>query len=210
MATARTGTTFHFMAGTVRRGGTSTSWLEEVGALQQSTGGRLSVLDEVLRAQPRHRRSWRAGLATVMLLAVFASLWHGPGCPPGARMMTRVPAAARVVTITELPSGGPQTGHPSASVTITGATVVRRLAALVDSLPLLSTTDPVPMCPALGGIQLTFLARADGPPLAVAQGPAACPAVQFSAGGNPQPALQNTDSFTPQVLKLAGLHWKIP
>jgi len=144
-----------------------------------------------------------------MLLAVFASLWHGPGRPPGARLVARVPAAARVVTITELPSGGPQTERPPAPVTITGAAVIRRLVALVDSLPLYSTTEPVPLCPALGGIQLTFLARAGGPPLAVAQGPV-CGAVQFSARGNPQPPLQNTDSFIPQVLKLAGLHWKAP
>jgi hypothetical protein len=75
-----------FMAGTARRADTSTSRREEVGALRQSTEGRLSVVDEVLRAQARHRRSWRAGLAAVMLLTVFAGLWLGPGRPPGARV----------------------------------------------------------------------------------------------------------------------------
>jgi hypothetical protein len=34
--------------------------------------------------------------------------------------------------------------------------------------------------------------------------------VQFSVGGKRQPALQITNSFIPQVLKLAGLHWKVP
>jgi len=34
--------------------------------------------------------------------------------------------------------------------------------------------------------------------------------VQFSADGRQQPALQITDSFIPQVLKLADLNWKIP
>jgi hypothetical protein len=34
--------------------------------------------------------------------------------------------------------------------------------------------------------------------------------VQFSAGGQPQPALQITDSFIPQVLKAADLNWKVP
>jgi hypothetical protein len=38
----------------------------------------------VLRAQARHRGSWRAGLAAVILLAVVAGLWLGPGRPPGA------------------------------------------------------------------------------------------------------------------------------
>jgi len=123
----------------------------------------------------------------------------------------RVPAATRVVTITQLPSLNPHARRPPAPVTITGLPVVRRLAALVDSLQL-STIGPAASCPAvgLGGIRLTFLARAGGPPLAAAQGPAPCGTVQFSAGGKRQPALQITDSFIPQVLKLAGLHWKVP
>ena len=29
-------------------------------------------------------------------------------------------------------------------------------------------------------------------------------------GGKRQPALQMTDSFIPQVLRLAGLNWKVP
>jgi hypothetical protein len=123
----------------------------------------------------------------------------------------RVPSAARVVTVTQLPSVGPHARRPPAPVTITGLAVVRRLAALVDNLQL-STIGPDASCPAPlgGGIKLTFLARAGGPPLAVAQGPAACGTVQFSAGGKRQPALQLTNSFIPQVLKLAGLHWKVP
>ena len=130
---------------------------------------------------------------------------------PPRQASERVPPAARVVTITQLPSLGPHARHPSAPVTITGLAVVRRLAALVDNLQL-STIGPGAPCPASlgGGIRLTFLARAGGPPLAVAQGPAACGTVQFSAGGKRQPALQLTDSFIPQVLKLAGLHWNVP
>ncbi len=80
----------------------------------------------------------------------------------------RVPAAARVVTITQLPSLDPHARRPPAPVTITGLAVVRRLAALVDSLQL-STIGPGAPCPA-----------------------------------------QITDTFIPQVLKLAGLRWKIP
>jgi hypothetical protein len=122
----------------------------------------------------------------------------------------RVPSAARVVTITQLPSLDPRARRPHAPVTITDLAVVRRLAALIDNLQL-STIGPAASCPAAfgGGIRLTFLTRADGPPLAVAQGPAACGTVQFSVGGERQPALQLTDSFIPQVLKLAGLHWTV-
>jgi len=123
----------------------------------------------------------------------------------------RVPAAARVVTITQLPSLDPHARRPHAPVTITGRAVVRRLAALVDSLRL-STIGLDASCPAAlgGGIRLTFRARAGSPPLAVAQGPAACGTVQFSVGGNRQPALQCTDAFLPHVLKLAGLRWRVP
>jgi hypothetical protein len=123
----------------------------------------------------------------------------------------RVPSAARVVTITQLPSLNPHAKRPPAPVTITVLAVVRRLAALVDSLQL-STIGPDASCPALGlgGIRLTFRAKASSPPLAVAQGPAPCGTVQFSADGKRQPALQLTDSFIPQILKLAGLRWKVP
>jgi hypothetical protein len=122
----------------------------------------------------------------------------------------RVTSAAHVVTLTQLPSLDPHARRPPAPVTITDLAVVRRLAALVDGLQL-STIGPGASCPAAfgGGIRLTFRARAGGPPLAVAQGPATCGTVQFSAGGKQQPALQLTDSFIPQVLRLAGLHWKV-
>jgi hypothetical protein len=123
----------------------------------------------------------------------------------------RVPAAAHVVTITQLPGLSPHARRSPAPVTITDLTVVWRLAALVDDLQL-STIGPGAPCPASlgGGIRLTFLARVGGPPLAVAQGPAACGTVQLSAGGKRQPALQLTDLFIPHVLELAGLHWKVP
>jgi len=61
---------------------------EEVGALRQSTKGRPSVLDEVLRAEARHRRLRRAGLAVAMLLVVLVSLWLGPGRPSATGAVT--------------------------------------------------------------------------------------------------------------------------
>jgi len=131
---------------------------------------------------------------------------------PARPAAERVPADARVVTITQVPGldRGPNAGRPPAPVTITDLGVVRRLAALVDGLGL-STIGPAASCPMVAGdeIRLTFLARTGGPPLAVAQAPAACGTVEFSAGGKPQPALQITDSFVAQVLKLAGLRWKV-
>jgi hypothetical protein len=48
-----------------------------VGALRERAREQLSVLDEVLRGQARHRRLWHAGLAALLLLALFAALWLG-------------------------------------------------------------------------------------------------------------------------------------
>jgi hypothetical protein len=130
---------------------------------------------------------------------------------PPRPALERVPATARVVTITRLPVPGPHARRPPAPVTITRLVIVRRLAALADSLQL-STIGPGGSCPALvgGGIRLAFLARTGGHPLAVVQGPAECGTIQFSAGGRRQPALQDTTSFIPRVLRLAGLHWNVP
>ncbi len=54
--------------------------------MRQHTGERLSVLDEVLRAQASFHWSRRAGLAALLLFAVYAAvLWPGlPGHPPRA------------------------------------------------------------------------------------------------------------------------------
>lgn len=129
---------------------------------------------------------------------------------PPRRAAERLPSAARVVTITQLRGLDPHAGHPPAPVTIKDAAVVRRLAALVDGLQL-STIGPAASCPLGigGGLRLTFLARVGSPPLAIAKGPATCGTVQFSVRGKRQPALQMTDSFIPQVLKVARVHWKV-
>lgn len=51
-----------------------------MGALRQSTKGRLSILDDALRAQARRRRLRRGGLAMVTFLLVGLAL--GPGRQP--------------------------------------------------------------------------------------------------------------------------------
>jgi hypothetical protein len=131
--------------------------------------------------------------------------WQPPRAPG-----ERVPPAARVVTIAEVPGVLPGSGHPPAPVTITGVAVVTRLAALVDGLQL-STIGPGASCPAPLGpeIRLTFLARPGGSPLAVAQGPADCGTILFTVDGRQQPALELTDTFVSQVLAIAGLHWRL-
>jgi hypothetical protein len=130
--------------------------------------------------------------------------WQPPR-PPGER----VPSAARVVTVAAVPYTAVGAGRPPAPVTITGAAVVARLAALIDGLRL--STIGVASCPAFlaPGVRLTFRARPAGPALAVAEGPASCGTLLFTVGSRQQPALQVTDGFVRQVLAIAGLRWRL-
>jgi hypothetical protein len=69
---------------------------EEVGAVRQSSGGRLSVLDVVLGPKARHQRWRQAALAAAMLApVVFAGLQLGASRPPAA-------AAARAPALVEV------------------------------------------------------------------------------------------------------------
>jgi hypothetical protein len=130
--------------------------------------------------------------------------WQPPRSPA-----ERVPSAARVVTISQLPSLLPHSKRPPASVTITDAAVTKRIAALVDQLPV--STLGVVSCPAMigGGIELAFRAKIGGPVLAAVNSEGGCGTVLFSLAGKQQPALTGSGSFVPQVLKDAGLHWHV-
>ena len=75
-----------------------------MGALRTSSGRRLSVLDEVLRAQARYRACRRMRRACVagalLLLTVLVSLWPGPASAPahkvwpGSTLVVSVPIGA--------------------------------------------------------------------------------------------------------------------
>jgi hypothetical protein len=110
--------------------------------------------------------------------------------------------------VTIAPSG-PWQGNP-APVTITSTPTVRRLAALVNGLPL-SSVDPGVPCSEATGFTLTFRAAAGGPPVAVADGPAACGQVSFRLDGKGLPPLLPADAgaYRDAVLKTAMLHWKL-
>lgn len=118
----------------------------------------------------------------------------------------RVPSVARVVTVTVLPSNGPGGPARLQSVTISDAATVRRIAALVDSLPLAPYMTV--SCPAFDGgeVRLAFLGRVGGPVLAaVSSNMDGCPPADFTAGGKQLPMLAGGSSFGPQVAALAGL-----
>ena len=75
-----------------------------MGALRRSSGPRLSVLDDVLRAHAQRRawrRLWRAGLAgALLLIAVLIGLWPSPAPAPahktwpGSTLVVVVPAVS--------------------------------------------------------------------------------------------------------------------
>ena len=139
------------------------------------------------------------GGKTVIMAEALVS-WVPPR--PAAEV---IPGSVTVVTIA--PSG-PWPGTTQAPVTITSVPVVRRLAALVNGLPLSTVNQGTP-CPMGSGFTLTFRRTASGPPAAVADGPGACGQVTFTLNGKGEPALQPPDSYRAAVLKIAGLHWKL-
>jgi hypothetical protein len=117
-----------------------------------------------------------------------------------------VPSAARVVTVAVLQGIGPGGTARLGPVTITDAATVRRIAALVDGLPL-APWDWV-SCPIFdnGGVRLTFSARVGGPALATLSANLnGCPPALLTIDGKQQPQLTAGDSFGRQVAALAGL-----
>lgn len=122
-----------------------------------------------------------------------------------------IPPAARTVTIAELYNGAPAPGSLPAPVTITEPATVRKLAAVIDGLPLSTLPADVP-CPFSlhRYLSLTFRARPGGPALAIAQTGQQCDAVALTVRGEQQSPLQNQDTLDPQIIKLAGLPWKLP
>lgn len=124
----------------------------------------------------------------------------------------KVPAAAKAVTVALNPGLNQGGRKPPAPVTITDPAKVRALTALIDGLA------PFPpgvfSCPADFGdsLVLTFRAGPGGPAFAVATADlGGCNGVNFTIGGKAQPALAGPGTDVgPQILKTAGLSWKIP
>jgi hypothetical protein len=131
---------------------------------------------------------------------------------PARPASEKVPAAAKAVTISADPGLNQGARKPEKPVTITDPAKVRALTALINGLALFP--PGVPDCPADfgGNLVLTFRAGPRTPALAVATvNLSGCDGVDLTIGGKPQPPLAGpgTDSG-PQILRLAGLSWKIP
>jgi hypothetical protein len=127
---------------------------------------------------------------------------------PAAKPVTeRVPSTARVVTITSIPGLGSR-GRLPEPVTLAGAAAVRRIAALVDALPVFP--PGAYNCPmdTGKGLRLTFRATSGGPAVATATaGLDGCGGVSLTVAGGPRPGLSGGPEFAAQVLAIAGLHW---
>jgi hypothetical protein len=138
------------------------------------------------------------GGVTVIMAAAMVS-WQPPR--PASEV---IPDSVTLVTIT--PAGPWQGGAP---VTITSVPVVRRLAALVNGLPVATAGEGIP-CPLSAGVTLTFRATAGGPAVAVSTGPAECGVMHLTLNGKDEPDLQPHGDYLAAVVKIAGLHWKLP
>jgi hypothetical protein len=158
----------------------------------------LPAVPGVLPTREMNVQFYDAGDGVTVIMADAMVSWQPPR--PGWEV---IPAAVTAVTIA---ASGPWPGSP-APVTITSVPVVRRLAALVNGLPV-STVSQGP-CPMGAGLTLTFRAAADGPAVAAADGPAECGVVHLRLGGKGEPDLQPPGSYRAAVLKIAGLRWKL-
>lgn len=132
-----------------------------------------------------------------------------PGSPvrQSSRASERIPASARVVTLSGS-SGMVASVKPPAPVTITSAATVQRLAALVNGLP------PYPAglrsCPAAFGrsVQLEFAGARGGPALAVVTVPSSgCESVHVTVDGKLQPGLDGSKGAAGKALSIAGVNW---
>jgi hypothetical protein len=124
-----------------------------------------------------------------------------------------VPQAARAVTIAAVPDMNLGV-TPPASVTVTDPAQVRRIAAVIDALPL--SPPGVFSCPFDAGAKVVLTFRAQGrgdAPLAVAvEGLEGCEWTYLTIGGRQQPnlgAANSGRSVAAEVLSIAGLPWNL-
>jgi hypothetical protein len=160
----------------------------------------LPAVPGVLPTREMNVQFYQEGGGQTVIMAEAMVSWQPPR--PAAEV---IPASVTEVTIASRQVPQP----PPAPVTITSTAVVRQLVALVNGLPL-STVAADALCPMAIGLTLTFRAAADGPPVAVANGPAECGQVAFTLNGKDEAPLLPADAgaYRAEVLKIAGLHWK--
>jgi hypothetical protein len=115
----------------------------------------------------------------------------------------RIPAQARVLEIAY--SKG---GKPPRMLTVQNRSAVRRIAALIDALPIVQPSDPH-SCPAMRAnprtVTLTFRAAPTGRPLAEAtqsEPPGVCAPMSIEIHGTRRPALTGAETVLSALSKL--------
>jgi hypothetical protein len=170
-----------------------------LGPVSWDTVYSLPAIPGVLPLREMNVQAFDVGGGMSVIMADAMVSWQPP------RPATEViPASVRLVTIA---ASGPWPGNPR-PVTISSAAVVRRLVALVNSLPVSTANEDIP-CPSEFGVTLTFAAQG-GQPVAVATGPGGCGAVYLTVRGRDEPDLQPPGSYLATILQIAGLHWPLP
>jgi hypothetical protein len=166
-------------------------------------------------ARPGQRR-------LVYLCAILTGVAAGLVIGLAARVPGRIPADARVVTVTPVfdVDSGPGRGEPDGAFTITDPATVVKIAAIIDGLRQLQ--DGSYSCPAGAGsammptsMQLTFRTAPGGPVVAtVGADYAGCQFAWVTVGAQTVwPLDENTSSGQPmqqQVLAIAGVRWPYP
>jgi hypothetical protein len=185
----------------------------------RETAGTVSrtVTDIAIRAAARPGQR-RLVYACAALAGVMAGLVIGLA----ARSPGRIPADARVVTVTPVFDfgSGPGRGTPDAAFTITDPATVAAIAAVIDGLGQLP--DGTYSCPSeadtammLTSMQLTFRTAPGGPVVATFGADyVGCQLAWVTAGTRTVwPLDENTSSGQPvqqQILAIAGVRWPYP
>ena len=176
----------------------------------------MAMMDIAIRAAARPDRR-----RLVYLYAALAGVTAGLVIGLAARVPGRIPADARVVTVTPVFGFGsaPSRGEPDGAFTVTDPATVAQIAAVIDGLRQLDGTYS---CPAeadsglmLTGMLLTFRTALGGPVVATAGADyTGCQFAWVTAGAQTVwPLDENTGSGEPvqqQVLAIAGVRWPDP
>jgi hypothetical protein len=128
---------------------------------------------------------------------------------PARTASDQVPAQAKAVTITMDPDPNQGSEKPPEPATITDPAKVRKLAALINSLPVYTPGLRRCLPNEIGAsLTLTFRASPQGPPLAsVTSQLSICQDITLTIGGKPQPDLRG--AIGPKILQVAALPWTI-
>jgi hypothetical protein len=150
----------------------------------------------VLPVREMNVQFYSSGSATLIMADAMVS-WQPPR--PASEV---IPGSVATVTVAE---DGAWQGSP-APVVIRSLAEVRRLAALINALPLSTAPSRGPCSGGGPQFTMTFRTVASGPEVAIVKR-AACGALGFDLNGKDQPALQPSGSYVAAVLSITGLNW---